>query len=199
MKRKGHTLTDKQRQFVAEYLVDLNATQAAIRAGYSKKTARRIASGLMQDPRVESAIQAAKEGRLERTRINADWLLRRLVDEAEADIADLYDKNTGVLLHPIKWPLIWRKGLVTGIKTGRVKNDDTDELVLVDEIKQSDRVKRLELIGKHIDIQAFRERIENEHTGSAIDALVELIKQNPGNNIREVVSRKLDGYDSGAD
>ena len=60
-------LTDKQQRFVAEYLIDLNATQAAIRAGYSAKNADKIGSQLLGKTRVAEAIQAEKTARSERT------------------------------------------------------------------------------------------------------------------------------------
>jgi phage terminase small subunit len=83
-------LTEKQKAFVEEYLVDLNATQAAIRAGYSQKTARKIGNENLTKPDIQQAIAEAKKERSERTKVNADWLLKRLADEAEADLADLY-------------------------------------------------------------------------------------------------------------
>ena len=61
--------TPKQARFVEEYLVDLNATQAAIRAGYSKKTARQVASENLTKPDIQEAIAAAQDDRSERTGI----------------------------------------------------------------------------------------------------------------------------------
>lgn len=71
-------LTDKQRRFVEEYLVDLNATQAAIRAGYSKKTAEVQAHQLLKKTLVSKAIHQAMEARSERTAITADMVLVEL-------------------------------------------------------------------------------------------------------------------------
>ena len=152
------SLTPKQQRFVEEYLLDLNATQAAIRAGYSKKTARNIASENMAKPDIQQAITTATRERSEATRIDAAWVLRRLTDEATADLAELYDKDGG--LKPVKdWPLVWRQGLVQGVDV-----DETFEagarLAKVTRVRLSDRIRRLELIGKHVDIQAFAERKE---------------------------------------
>jgi hypothetical protein len=83
-------LTPRQARFVEEYLVDLSATQAAIRAGYSKKTAGRIGSQNLAKPDIAVAIDAAKSARAERTAIDADWVLARLRAEADADLADLF-------------------------------------------------------------------------------------------------------------
>ncbi len=68
-------LTPKQQAFVNEYLIDLNATQAAIRAGYSKKTARFIGAENLTKPDIEAAIAGAIGARAERTKIDSDWVL----------------------------------------------------------------------------------------------------------------------------
>lgn len=153
-------LTDKQARFVEEYLKDLNATQAAIRAGYSENTAAVIASENLIKPNIQAAIAESKAKRSERTQIDADWLLRRLADEAEADVGDLYDPATGELKPVHEWPKIWRQGLVAGIDTLKLGSDSPE---IVHKVKLADRVKRLEMIGKHIDVQAFKEKVETEH------------------------------------
>lgn len=79
-------LTPKQVQFVAEYLIDLNATQAAIRAGYSAKTANRIASENLSKPDIQAAIQDAMQRREERTEVTQDRVLRELAKIGFADI-----------------------------------------------------------------------------------------------------------------
>ncbi len=72
-------LSAKQEMFVKEYLVDLNATQAAIRAGYSAKTANAAAGRLLVNVSVAAAIQAAKAERMERIEIKADDVLKGIV------------------------------------------------------------------------------------------------------------------------
>lgn len=76
-------LTDKQQRFVAEYLIDLNATQAAIRAGYSEKTAGSVGGENLKKPEIAKAIQAAMSKRTERTQVDADYVLRTIVDTIE--------------------------------------------------------------------------------------------------------------------
>lgn len=78
-------LTAKQKKFVAEYLVDLNATQAATRAGYSKKTAAEQGARLLTNVKVQESIQAAMNKRAERTEITADMVLHRWWAIATAD------------------------------------------------------------------------------------------------------------------
>lgn len=151
-------LTGKQQRFVEEYLVDLNATQAAIRAGYSEKTAYSQGQRLLKNVEVGKMIGEAKEERAAETGIDARWVLQRLGMEVEADLADIYDESGNLL--PVKdWPLIWRTGLVAGVETVR-EGGDGGMVSYVDKIKISDRIKRIELIGKHVDVQAFKDRIE---------------------------------------
>ncbi|SDG47854.1 terminase small subunit [Desulfosporosinus hippei] len=78
-------LTAKQKKFITEYLIDLNATQAAIRAGYSPKTSYSIGQENLKKPEIQNAIQKAKEKRAERTEITADMVLQRWWDIATAD------------------------------------------------------------------------------------------------------------------
>jgi len=84
-------LTDKQRRFVDEYLVDLNATQAAIRAGYSERNADKIGPELLGKTRVAEAIQAAQVARADRTQITADKVLQRWWDLANVDANELVE------------------------------------------------------------------------------------------------------------
>ena len=76
-------LTPKQQRFVGEYLIDLNATQAAVRAGYSEKTANRIASENLSKPVIQEAIQEQMQKRSERTEITQDYVLCGLKEVAE--------------------------------------------------------------------------------------------------------------------
>lgn len=71
-------LTVKQERFCTEYIIDLNATQAAIRAGYSVKTANRIASENLSKPDIQRKIQELQQERAERTEITQDKVLKEL-------------------------------------------------------------------------------------------------------------------------
>lgn len=149
-------LTPRQAAFVDEYLLDLNGTQAAIRAGYSERTANEQAARLLADVSISAEIDRRKLARSERTSIDAAWVLKRLADEAEADVGDLYDEEGK--LRPVKdWPKIWRQGLVAGLKT-QVSEDG----VAIIDVKLSDRIRRLELIGKHVSVNAFQEVVQHK-------------------------------------
>lgn len=86
--------------------------------------------------------------------------MQRLVEVAEADLADLYDEQ-GNLLHPSKWPDVWRQGLVAGVETFMVpKGEDAKGKAVyaeVRKVKLAHRLRVLELIGKHVQINAFRD------------------------------------------
>ncbi|WP_182342606.1 terminase small subunit [Comamonas koreensis] len=165
-KAEPRALTPKQQAFVDEYLVDLNATQAAIRAGYSAKTAHEQASRLLANVKVSDAVADAKKARSERTKIDADWVLQRLARDATADLADLYDEN-GCLKSVHDWPIAWRTGLVAGIDTVQERDGEDAEgnpvYATVRKVKLLDRTKLVELIGKHVDVGAFKDKVE--HSG----------------------------------
>ena len=80
------SLTPKQARFVEEYLIDLNATAAAKRAGYSERTAYAQGQRLLKNVEIAVAIQKAQEARSERTRIDQDWVIERLVGVYEASM-----------------------------------------------------------------------------------------------------------------
>jgi phage terminase small subunit len=161
-KKRSSGMTAKQAAFVREYLIDLNATQAAIRAGYSAKTANVQAVEIMATPRVKAAIDAAIANRSQETKIDAAWVLKRLAMEAEADIADLYGDD-GQLLPVKKWPLIWRQGLVQGIEVEELfegKGEDREQIGVLRKIKLDSRIKRIELVGKHVGVNAFQDQVK---------------------------------------
>ena len=142
-------MTVKRHRFVAEYLVDLNATQAAIRAGYAKKGAKDQAYQLMQLPEVAQAIEQAMGERNKRLQVDADYVLQRLTEIDQLDLADIFDVD-GKLMPIRQWPLIWRQMVKeVDMKTGKVKFHD--------------KLRALELIDKHVNVNAFREQVN--HTG----------------------------------
>jgi phage terminase small subunit len=86
-------MTPKQERFVAEYLIDLNATQAAIRAGYSEKTAYVIGHENLSKPEISAALAAAQQKRAERTEITQDRVLQELARIAFFDLRKLYRED----------------------------------------------------------------------------------------------------------
>lgn len=159
-------LTPKQQRFVKEYLVDLNATQAAIRAGYSAKTAESAGSRLLRNVKVQAAIQQAMADRLKRTEIDADYVLNRLVEIDQMDCIDILTE-TGELKPISEWPKVWRQ-FISGFEVSELFAGSGDERAVVGmlkKIKWPDKVKNLELIGRHVTVQAFSDKTKMEHSG----------------------------------
>ncbi|EJU9822116.1 terminase small subunit [Escherichia coli] len=155
-------LTDKQELFAREYLKDLNGTQAAIRAGYSEKTANEQASRLLANVNVQKFVAELKSARVEQTGIDAAYVLRRLVEIDQMDVLDILLQNGE--LKPIKdWPKVWRTTL-SGMDV--VEMASADSAALLKKIKWPDKVKNLELLGKHVFVQAFKEQTSTEITGA---------------------------------
>jgi len=118
-------LTPKQQRFVEEYLIDLNATQAAIRAGYSEKNADKIGSQLLGKTRVAASIRDAQEKRTRRTEITADYVLttiretvEALLNDREKNAANIF-KGSELLGKHIK--LFTDKQEITGADSGPVQ------------------------------------------------------------------------------
>lgn len=180
-------LTDKQELFAREYLKDLNATQAAIRAGYSEKTAQMQSSRLLTNVMVQDCIAALKAERNEEVGIDAAYVLRRLVEIDQMDVLDILLANGE--LKPINdWPKTWRTTL-SGMDVTEIAGDAAG---LLKKIKWPDKVKNLELLGKHVDVQAFKENIKTEQTGT-----LQVVSYSPADYAAasKQLEGKLDGLD----
>ncbi len=130
-------LTRKQQAFVDEYIIDFNATRAAIAAGYSKKTARSQAQRLLTNVDIQKAISIAMTKRNERTQINADYVLNRLVEIDKMDIADIFDEHSN-LLSIDKWPKAWRT-TISALDINEIMSGDTT--TIIKKIKFPDKVR----------------------------------------------------------
>lgn len=137
----------------------LSADAAYQEAGF--KASRGNAIRLKANENVKARVLELQSRVAQKTVVDAAWLLDRLAEEVEADLADLYDDNEN--LKPIaEWPSIWRKGLVAGVEVEELFDGFGKDRIHIGELKKlklSDRIKRLELIGKHVSVQAFRDQI----------------------------------------
>ena len=144
----GVALTPKQRRFVAEYLVDLNATAAARRAGYSVKTADRIGPELLGKTCVSEAIQAAIQDRQRRTEITQDMVLRETAKLAFFDVRKMFGKN-GKPLDISELDADTAAALV-GLDVQDVADSAGEYAGFIKKYKMADKLKALELLGKHL-------------------------------------------------
>lgn len=137
-------LTPKQKRFVDEYLIDLNATQAAIRAGYSPKTANEQAAQLLAKLSIQNYLHKRQSERVQRTEITQDRVLQELAAVGFArgtDYAEIAPDGT-VRLIPTEQLSGQQRAAVLGIR-------ETRDGV---EIKLADKVRALELLGKHLGL-----------------------------------------------
>ena len=135
-------MTKKQKRFVDEYLIDLNATQAAIRAGYSPDTAGSIGGENLKKPEISGAIAKAMAERSKRTGINQDRVLRELARIAFANAADIINTEDATLKADAS------EDDTAAIESVKVKTFGEDGVER--EIKMADKIKALDLLGKHL-------------------------------------------------
>jgi phage terminase small subunit len=146
-------LTPKRRRFVEEYLIDLVGTQAAIRAGFSVKNADKIASQLLGDTRVSTCIKMAMAERSKRTGITADRVLEELAKIAFVNPDDFIDLNEGTVMSGS------HRNDTAAIASVKVKTIPTENGDIVErEVKLLDKVKALEMAGKHVGM--FTDKLE---------------------------------------
>jgi len=156
--------TEKQRLFCREFIVDLNMKQAAIRAGYSKKSADIIGSENMAKPSIRAEVARLLAARNERVEVDADYVLQRFVEIDTMDINDILGPDGEVLPIP-SWPRVWRQS-VSGVDIEELiggHGDARSRIGLLKKIKWPDKMKALELMGRHVNVNAFKE--VHEHTG----------------------------------
>jgi len=160
-----------------------NQRQAAIDAGFSPNTAAAKASVMMRDERIQKRIAELMEERNKRMRVSADYVLQRLVEIDQMDVLDILQDDGG--MKPIaEWPKVWRTSLsamdIATIKTTQAslqkENGEADLSVedvehILKKVKWPDKVKNLELIGKHVDVNAFKERVEVSGTVTIADRM----------------------------
>lgn len=148
-------LTHKQAAFAAEYLLDFNATQAAVRAGYSEKTASSIGAALLRKAPVAGRIAALQAERARRVAVSADQVLTELAKIAFADPRDLMEWGPdGVRLRDSASLSAEQAAGVAEVAEG---SGGTLRL------KKHDKVRALELIGRHLGM--FKDRVEADVSG----------------------------------
>ena len=117
----------------------------------------------MADPRIQERIAQLMQQRNKRTKMSADAVLKRLVDMLDADIADILNEKGDI--KPIsEWSPVWRKS----VAAFDIIDIDGDTRL---KSEAPDKLKVLELIGKHVDINAFRERVQVDVNISLADKL----------------------------
>lgn len=149
-------LTKKQQNFVDEYLIDLNATQAAIRAGYSVDTAAVIGCENLTKPNISESIGKALAERSKRTGINADRIITELAKIAFVNPTDVIDMDKATIKGNSN------RDDTAAISSVKVKIIPTEDGNITErEVKTYDKIKALELLGKHIGIFSDKLKVES--------------------------------------
>jgi len=170
-------LTAKQQRFIEEYLIDLNATQAAIRAGYSPKTAREIGAENLSKPHIRARVDEALAERSRRTGITADRVLRELARIAFANAPDLINMDDATLRADAS---VDDTAAIASVRVKRIPAADGEGVER--EIRLADKLRALELLGKHLGM--FKDGAVNVNVGVQIidDIGVEADDDDSGDN-----------------
>lgn len=167
-------LNEQMVRYCEEYVKNPDdQTACAIAAGYSPDTAVNQASRLMADQRIKDRIAHLRQARSRRTKIDADYVLKRLVEIDQMDVLDILT-DEGALKPVSQWPKVWRTSLsAMDINRIRMAGSDGQEDIesTMQKVKWPDKVKNLELIGKHVGVSAFKEVQELNINVSLADKL----------------------------
>ncbi|MCD7998984.1 MAG: terminase small subunit [Clostridiales bacterium] len=159
-------MTQKQKRFIEEYLIDLNATQAAIRAGYSPDTAYSIGQENLNKPEIKTHIDRAMAERSKRTGVNAERVIQELAKIAFVNATEVIDPKTAT----VKEDALPED--TAAIQSVKVKTFGEDGLER--EIKMADKLKALELLGKHLGMYQNNLSVTVETSGKLDDIMSQI-------------------------
>ena len=149
---------DRWEVFCHEYIKDFNGARAYM-STYgtdNQHAARSNAARLLADDSLKRRVEELKEERLIKMKIDAEWVLNRHLEMDSLDLADIIDDNGGYKKIS-EWPKAWRTSIsamdIMHLQEGNVQK-----------VKWPDKVKNLELIGKHVTVQAYKDNVKTEHS-----------------------------------
>ena len=174
-------LTEKEELYCRKYVELLNQRQAYMASRDTERmkpnTVDRRASELHQKPHIQVRINELMSEREQRLQIDADYVLRRLVEIDQMDLLDILDEK--MAFRPIsEWPKVWRQYL-SGVDVSELfegAGDEREMVGVLKKIKWPDKVKNLELLGKHVRVGAFKETIDHTSSdGSMTPTAIQLV------------------------
>lgn len=164
---------NKHEQFCQEYLVDLNGTQAAIRAGYGSKNANNTASRLLANAQISARMDELLAARSRRTGVNQDRVVRELARIAFAKLTDVVDtQDATVRADAVEDDL----AVLSSVKVKRMPMEKGE--MVEREVRLADKVKALELLGKHLGMYTDKTEIMASERVTIVD---DLERENGGN------------------
>ena len=165
-------MNDKQLRFCEEYLIDLNATQAAIRAGYSPKTAKEQGSRLLSNANVRARIDKDIAERSKRVGVNQQRVIRELARIAFVKITDVVDIEEAII-NPEADP-----GDLAAIASVKVKTIPNEAGMGIErEVKLADKIKALDLLGRHLGMYTTKVNVNADIITKGVENLESLAKQ----------------------
>lgn len=164
-------MTKKQKLFVEEYLIDLNATQAAIRAGYSPDTAGAIGAENLKKPQIQNAIARSMAERSRRTGVNADRVVQELARIAFANAGDLIDAGDATIKDDAS------RDDLAAVQSIKVK--DLGDMGVEREVRLADKLKALELLGRHLGMFNDRLRLDGKLDTGKLDSVLAQLGYGP--------------------
>jgi phage terminase small subunit len=166
-------LSDKQKRFVDEYLIDLNATQAAIRAGYSPKTAQEQSSRLLSNVMIQALIQERRLEAQKRNEITLDRVIQEMAKVAFSDLRKVLGPE-GVLLDPSEWDDDTAGAIasleVVAVPSGKDAEGNTT-IERVHKIKVWDKMAALDKLGKHLGLADRSAEKQTDRLAQAIQEI----------------------------
>ena len=182
-------LTAKQQRFCDEYLIDLNATQAAVRAGYKERYAHTNANKLLQNTTIAEYIKKKKAEREQRTEITQDMVLKELALIAFSNAADyikVVEKDFKQLVEGVEVPVLDEEGnpvkykTVEPILTDELTEEQKKALAVIKkgrdgfDVKPYDKLRALEMLGRHLGM--WDKKAEDPDENSKEDGFMEALQ-----------------------
>lgn len=171
------SLTPKQAAFVREYLVDLNATQAAIRAGYSARTAAAVGFENLRKPKIALEVEKAQADRAERTQVTADRVLAELAKLAFANLGDYFRLASGhdpvIDLSTATRDQLAALTEITVDDYTDGRGEDARDVRRI-RIKMADKRGALELLGRHLGL--WDAKADDPESANALKAFVDALR-----------------------
>lgn len=157
-------LTEKQLIFAKEYLVSMNATESAIKAGYSKKTAYSQGCRLLKNVKIKQYIDEQLKERASKLDITPNRILEELGHIAFFDISNIYDNSKLINIDDLPESI---SRAISGIKVREEKNGNITVADII-EVKSNDKLRALEMLMKHLGMY------EADNSQSAVTVEVEI-------------------------
>ncbi|MFH1954870.1 MAG: terminase small subunit [Pseudomonadota bacterium] len=176
-------LTPKQARFVQEYLIDLNATRSAIRAGYSKKTAQQMGAENLSKPVIAAAIAESRSKLAEKTEITQKRVIEEYAKPAFLDPRKFYDDDGNLI--PVHQLPAEVAAALTGMDVSTFVNKDNGTVTTVTKFKFADKKAALDSLAKHLGM--FMDRVKHGFDEKSLNLILSALPP----DFAEAVRRKL--------